>query len=262
MIKNAFRYFMILVSVVQAVFAIAFYWQWPILTDFWPLEGTTPLTFIFISSIAAAAAASTFWAAASGHIGAMVGIGLDYIVILAPVSILFFILGAQTDSLPLFIGGVVSVFGALFGAFLCVYSARFPLDNRKPVPAPVRISFIIFIIALLIVSTGLILKMPNIIPWKLTPELSVIMGWMFLGAAAYFIYALLKPAWSNAAGQLIGFLAYDLVLIVPFINRLPNTPPEQMPGLVVYTAVVVYSGLLAIYYLFIHKQTRLFVSQP
>jgi hypothetical protein len=73
----------------------------------------------------------------------------------------------------------------------------------------------------------------------------------------YFFYSLLRPSWVNSAGQLVGFLAYDVVLIVPFLMRLPTVAPEQRLGLSIYTAVVIYSGLLAAYYLFIHKPTRL-----
>ena len=84
----------------------------------------------------------------------------------------------------------------------------------------------------------------------------MVIGWMFFGAAMYFAYALLRPSWLNSAGQLIGFLAYDLVLIVPFLTRLPGVAPEHKLGLIIYTAVVTYSGLLAIYYLLIYKPTR------
>ena len=80
---------------------------------------------------------------------------------------------------------------------------------------------------------------------------------MFLGAADYFAYGLLRPSWLNTAGQLIGFLAYDIVLIVPFLIRLPTIPPENRIGLTIYTGVVIYSGLVAIYYLFLNKPTRL-----
>jgi hypothetical protein len=108
----------------------------------------------------------------------------------------------------------------------------------------------------------LILKVPDTIPWAITPELSVVMGWMFVGAAAYFVYGLLRPSWANAAGQLAGFLAYDLVLIVPFLTRLPTVSPEHRLGLIVYTLVVSYSGLLAAYYLFVDKQTRVRARRP
>src|SRR3990172_577507 len=254
---KAMRYLLFLVCAVQLLFAVAFLLQLPFVVDLWPFPGTTPLTFIFISSIFAAAAAPTLWAVASENYGALAGIGLDYITILAHVSILSFQLGASSGSSQLTAYGIFCVIGALFGLGLFLWSVRFPLDPLPPMPGMVRWSFIIFIIALLIVGGRLVLQVPNTIPWKITPELSVVMGWMFLGAAVYFAYGLLRPSWLNSAGQLIGFLAYDIVLIVPFFIRLPTTPPENKIGLTIYTAVVIYSGLLAIYYLFIHKPTRL-----
>lgn len=251
------RYFLFFVCGVQLFFAFAFFLQWPLAVNLWPFQGTTPLTFIFISSIFAAAAAPTFWAAASENYGALAGIGLDYLTILAPVAILSFVLGASGSDPRMTTYGLVCVFGALFGLGLFLWSARFPLDRTPAMPGFVRWSFILFIIALLIVGGRLVMKVPNSIPWKITPELSVVMGWMFLGAAIYFAYGLLRPSWLNSAGQMIGFLAYDAVLIVPFLSRLPTTPPEHQIGLIIYTGVVIYSGLLAIYYLFLHKPTRL-----
>ena len=245
-----------IIAAIQFFFAIAFFMQLPFAVNLWPFEGTTPLTFIFISSIFMAAAASTLWAAASENYGALAGIGLDYMGILIPVSILSFQLSASSGNAQLMAYGIFCIFGVLFGLGLLLWSIRIHLDKTLPMPSMVRISFFIFIAALAIVSTRLILKVPDTIPWKITPELSVVIGSMFFGAAMYFVYALLRPSWLNSAGQLIGFLAYDVVLIVPFLTRLPTVMPEHRIGLTVYTIVVIYSGLLAIYYLFIHKPTR------
>ena len=250
------------VCVVQFLFAIAFFLQLPFVVNLWPFEGTTPLTFIFVSSIFAAAAAATLWAAASENYGALAGIALDYITILTPLSIFSFQLGASSGNSQLTTFGIACLFGAFFGLGLLLWSIRIPMDTTLPMPGIVRWSFVIFIIALLIVSTRLILKVPNAIPWKITPEISVVIGWMFFGAALYFVYALLRPSWVNAAGQLAGFLAYDVVLIVPFLTRLPTVAPENRIGLIIYTAVVSYSGLLALYYLFIHKPTHIWARMP
>lgn len=257
---KALRIFLFLVSAVQILLAIAFFAQWPFAVNLWPFPGTTPLTFIFIASIFAAAAASTTWVAATEHYGALAGIGLDYLTILAPVAVYSFQLGASTGSSQLTTYGIVCVVGALFGLAMFLWSARIPMDTTIPMPGMVRWSFVIFIVALLIVSTLLIFQVPNIIPWKITPELSVVIGWMFMGAAAYFAYGLLRPSWVNSAGQLAGFLAYDVVLIVPFLTRLPTVAPELRTNLYIYTAVVIYSGLLAIYYLFVNKTTRIWGS--
>jgi hypothetical protein len=244
---------------VQFFLAVAFFLQLPFAVNLWPFPGTTPLTYIFVASIFAAAAASTLWAAGTRNYGALAGIGLDYLIILAPVAIWSLQLGASGANPQLTTYGIVCVFGALFGLWLLLWSIRIPIDTTLPMPRLVRWSFVVFIIALLIVSVQLILKVPNVLPWVITPELSVVIGWMFLGAAAYFVYALLRPSWFNSAGQLAGFLAYDVVLIVPFLQRLPTVAPQFQTGLIIYTAVVIYSGLLAFYYLFISKSTRVWI---
>jgi len=72
----------------------------------------------------------------------------------------------------------------------------------------------------------------------------------------YFLHGLVRPSWANARGQLLGFLAYDLILLVPFIRHFDSVKPEHQLSLMVYTGVIVFSALLAIYFLFIHPSTR------
>ena len=74
----------------------------------------------------------------------------------------------------------------------------------------------------------------------------------FWGMAGVF-----RPKWTNATGQLLAFLAYDLVLIAPFLKHFATVNPAHRPSLVVYTAVLIYSGVLAAYYLFVHTSIRL-----
>jgi hypothetical protein len=256
------RYFLFLVCAVQFFFAIAFFLQLPFVIGLWPFPGTTPLTFIFFSSFFAAAAASTLWASASGIDGALAGIGLDYLAIFAPATILAFRLGTDGNDSRMIIFGFECMLGAFFGLGLFLWSVRLPIVSALPMPGLVRWSFALFILALLFAGGRLILKMPNTIPWTITPELSVLMGWMFIGAAVYFAYGLLRPSWQNAAGQLAGFLAYDLVLIVPFLNRLPVVPTEQKLSLILYILVLIYSGAVAIYYLFLRRPAKSISSIP
>ena len=240
----------------QFFFAVAAFLQWPVVTFFWPFPGTTPLTFIFIASIFAAAAASTWWVLASGQDAALAGIALDYLFILTFLTLFGLFVGLSTSSLPFLGFGLACALGAAFGLGLLVWSVRLPLDRARPMPWLIRLSFLIFIVALVIVGGRLLLRHPNIIPWTITPDLSVVIGLIFLGAAVYFAYGLLRPSWANSGGQLAGFLAYDVVLLVPFLQRLPTVAPEHRLGLIIYTLVVVYSGLLAVFYLLVYPPTR------
>lgn len=261
MIK-AVRVALFLVCAAQGVLAVTFFLQVPLVVNGWPLPGTTPLTFILISSFFAAAAASTLWVVATENYGALAGIGLDYVAILGPLAIFSFQLAAS-GNFPLWTAyGTVCLVGALFGLILLLWSIRIPMDRTISMPRLVRWSFGLFILALLLVSVQLIGKVPNVIPWKITPEISVAVGWMFVGAATYFLYALWRPSWVNAAGQLAGFLAYDLVLVVPFLKRLPTVAPEHGVSQILYLVVILYSGLLAIYYLFLHKPARIVWKAP
>src|SRR5262249_39700887 len=81
-------------------------------------------------------------------------------------------------------------------------------------------------------------------------------GWVFIGMALFFAYALLKPAWNNARGPLMGFVAYDLVLLVPFLQHFAVVRPGQLLQLIVATGIVIGSGTLAVYYLCLNKMTR------
>ena len=133
---------------------------------------------------------------------------------------------------------------------LAVWARRIPFHESAVSPPIVRLSFIAFAVILVLVGGALVLQLGNMFPWKLAREQSVLYGWIFLGAACYFLHALWMPAWGNARGQLMGFLAYDLVLIAPFLKHFSTVDPALRVNLIVYVAVLVYSGALAVYALF------------
>jgi len=82
-------------------------------------------------------------------------------------------------------------------------------------------------------------------------------GLVYLGAAVYFLHGYLRPRWGNAIGQLAGFLAYDLVLLAPLLERLGIVTGVRLTSLVVYLAVVLYSGALAVHHLLLAEPTRI-----
>lgn len=253
------------VGILLAFATLAFYFRWPIVADIWPWPGSaynpnlTPLSFYFLSSITAAIAAPVLWIVLTNKLHAAVPGAIDLLVTFIGLSIFMAqSYAAEPSNTHVLIGALLMGSGAVFSAVILFFGRGIPLHDARPLPKLVRYSFYVFITGLIVVGGALVLKMPNIMPWTLSIEAQVVYGWTFLGAAVYFIFAVLNPRWENAAGQLIGFLAYDIVLILPFLRHFSDVLPQHRLSLIIYTSVVVYSGLVAIYFLFIHKPTRVF----
>jgi hypothetical protein len=153
----------------------------------------------------------------------------------------------------------VSLVYVLISGLAFLWSSRIPLSGSPPTPMLVRVSFALFAASLLFAGTALIFKQP-IFPWNLNTDSSVIFGCIFIGDAFYFLHALFKPQWRNTAGQLLSFLAYDLVLIPPFLRLFETVGPAFRFSLSVYVLVLIYSGAIAIYYLFLNPRTRNWLS--
>ena len=241
-------------GLVILIFAFGYIFQLPFAVTTWPWEDGR-YSFLFVGSILAAISAAALWVGWTGEFGALPAGALNIFVIAITTSIYFFKLVSQGRS-DLTLYGLLSALSAVVSLIAIFWSLRIPLKDSRPMPKLVRTSFWIFIASLFLTGGALILQVP-IFPWALNPDTSVIFGCIFLGDAFYFLYGMFRPQWHNALGQLLSFLAYDLVLIIPFIGLLNTVKPERYVNLVVYLAVLLYSAGLAIYYLFINTQTRL-----
>ena len=241
-------------GLVILIFAFGYIFQLPFAVTTWPWEDGR-YSFLFVGSILAAISAAALWVGWTGEFGALPAGALNIFVIAITTSIYFFKLVSQGRS-DLTLYGLLSTLSAVVSLIAIFWSLRIPLKDSRPMPKLVRTSFWIFIASLFFAGGALILQVP-ISPWALNPDTSVIFGCIFLGDAFYFLYGMFRPQWHNALGQLLSFLAYDLVLIIPFIGLLNTVKPERYVNLVVYLAVLLYSAGLAIYYLFINTQTRL-----
>jgi hypothetical protein len=251
---KAIRYLVFLAGWLMLLLAIGFVLQLSIATRLWPWPDGR-LSYLFVGSILAAASAAALWIGWSGELGALPA-GAMTVFVTALGSSLYFLrlafLEDRTDLIAYGIGALLMA-GASGAAFL--WSRRLPLGDARPTPRPVRISFWIFVAALLLAAGALLMRL-QIFPWPLNPDSAVIFGLIFLGDAFYFLYGLLYPRWHNAKGQLLSFLAYDLVLIFPFLLLFGTVQPGHAPSLTAYVIVLLYSGTLAAYYLFINAATR------
>lgn len=243
-------------GLVSAVAAFGFATRQPWATALWPWPDGR-LSFIFVGSIAASIAAANLWIAASGELRAAAPGALNLALTFVGWAGTFLWLAARDGGARLVASGAALLLatGAALGVWW--WSRAFPQRDTRPLPPPVRLSFALFGVLLVLVGGALVARAPHIFPWPLRPDSSSLFGWIFLGAAVYFFHGLLWPSWSNAAGQLLGFLAYDLVLIGPFLGHFGTVAPEHRLSLIVYTAVLCYSGALAVFYLFAYPPTRL-----
>jgi hypothetical protein len=257
--SRAWRGLMVCVGLLAVVVTFGFYFQAPWATSLWPWPDGR-MTYIFVASIAAAIALPNLWIALAGRAWAIGPGALNLAVAHLGISAFLFAAASQGNARLSLVASVFAATGVL-EAVACFWSLRQPLKDARPTPRTVRASFLLFAILLLVTGFFLVMKAPHIFPWPLKPETSVLVGWIFWGAALYFGAGFVRPVWENACGQLLGFLAYDVILIGPYVAHLQKVKPEHALSLKVYIAVLAYSGLLAIYYLFIHGSTRFRINE-
>ena len=240
-------------GLVILVLAFGFIFRAPLALNIWPWEDGR-YSYLFIGSILAAISAAALWIGWTDELGILPAGSLNIFVIALTASLYFFNLTSRGRS-DMLVFGLASILMVFVSGATFLWSRRLPLTDSRPTPMLVRVSFGIFVVSLFLAGGALVLRLP-VFPWDLNPDSSVIFGCIFLGDAFYFLFGLFRPRWGNAFGQLLSFLAYDVVLIIPFVLLFDTIKPERMFSLVVYTAVLVYSGGLAIYYLFINPRTR------
>jgi hypothetical protein len=243
------------IGIIQFVLAAGFFFQQTWATALWPLPDTR-LSYAFIAAILAGGGAPLVWIGLSGRLGGLTGYGLGFGIMYAGMGLaaLLFYLRSQQMALAWF--AVVMGILAVTGAFLFFRTRRHAADNQQT-PGVVRLAFALEVLVLAGAGILLILKVPNTLPWNLSPESSVLYGWVFLGLAFYYLYAVLTPQWIHALGPMLGFLVYDLVLFLPLFARFGNVQPEHMRGQVTASIIIIFSALLGIYYLFMNPATRL-----
>lgn len=254
MTENRLKWVGLTNGVIALILTYGFYSQHEAFINLW-MWPDGRLTYIFLASMTAAIAAPILWISLTKEWKAAVGGGINLSIQALGVFVFLLILSLNGTGY----WGHVIVFALFCVLSFVVYRwmSRFSWRDTRPTPRLVRISFVVFAITLTLATIALVLGVPNIFPWPLKRETSTMIGLMFSGNVLYFLYGVMTPYWGNAVGQLLGFLAYDLILIFPFIGHFSSVHPEHRASLIIYTGVLVYSGGLAIYYLFFHPTLAL-----
>jgi hypothetical protein len=229
--------------------------------DLWLWPNAPRLNHVFVASVAAAWAAPELWIALTGSLGTMFGGALQLAVLGAASAVTLCV--RENPAVDSGVRTYVWVFGAMAiaSAAILPYARRFPIGDGRAMPAIVRWSFLVFALVLLGVGLALVLGAPYVFPWPLKPTASSLYGSVFLASFCFYGYGFWKPSWGNAVTQLLAFLAYDAVLVVPFVAHIGKVLPAHRASLTAYLAVIAYSSGLAIYFLFVHRGTRLSLAR-
>jgi len=255
--KPALRVALVASGVMSLLGALAFFLQWPPVLALWPWPGGR-LSNVFIASILAAAGLPVLWIGVAAEAAAIAGGALNFAVMYGGMALLSFLrLGEGKATRPLLPFALACVVLALVCMAMFRWSRRLPFSDPRPAPSMVRAAFVAFVLILVSAGGALLLAAPAVFPWRLSAPESQLFGCVFIGAACYFGYALAKPQWKNVQGPLLGFLAYDAVLIAPFAAHFGKVDPALRLSLMVYTSVIVLSALLALHALFTQKAWRI-----
>jgi len=252
---RSLRLVLLTVGILQLILAAGFFLQQSWATSLWPVSDT-PLSYAFIAAILAGGAAPLIWIGLSELWAGLTGYGLSFGIMYAGMALaaLLFYLRTQQAALmwfSLIIGAAATLCITLF------FRTRHTTQANQPTPNIVRFAFIAEVLVLAGAGLLLLLKVPNTLPWNISPESSVLYGWVFLGLAFYYLYAILHPQWIHALGPLLGFLVYDLVLFSPLFARFGNLQPEHVLGQVAASFIIILSAVLGVYYLFVNPATRM-----
>ncbi len=243
-------------GVIAAILATGYFLQHPWAVSSWPWPDGR-LSNIFVSSILAAIAVPLLWIGASGQFGGTAGGFLHLGVILGGAASVFFPLAAQRPDGPMNSYAIGAAFAAPVSFVLSAWAHRQPNRDVRPLTKPMRFWFVAYILVLIAGGIALVRTVPGIMPWPLKPETSMLYGWIFLAAICSFAYPLARPRVEYAAVGLWGFLAYDAVLIPPFLAHFKTVKAELMTSLVVYVVALVLTAIISIWYLFISPATRI-----
>lgn len=253
MIERGLRWGLLAVAIVSAVLGTGYYLQLPWAAQTWPWPETR-LSNIFIASILGAVAGAMLWVGISGRVAGAAGGFLHVGTMALGLATVMAALASQRPGLTGYAAGFAV---AALGSFIAfAWVRRQPIHDTRRLPLSLRIWSVLYIVILLPAGAALLTVVPGIMPWPVKPEMSLVCGWVFVSAAWSFAYPLLRPQVEHIRVGLVGFLAYDAVLALPFIQLLDKVRPELQRSLQLYLLALAVTAAVSLYYLFICRATR------
>jgi hypothetical protein len=255
-VEQGVRRALLLTGVLAGLLAAGYFVQAPWAVDTFPWRETR-LSNIFVASILAAVAGAMLWVSLAGRVAGAAGGFLHVATMAAGLAMVFSarVVDGPRQAVDGYTLGCWLVAASCVAAF--AHARRLPAVDTRPVPRSLRIWAVLYILILLPAGAALLAQVPGIMPWPVRPEMSRVCGWVFLSAAWSFVYPLLRPQMEYMWVGLVGFLAYDAVLIMPFLQLLPKVQPALQNSLLLYLTALFVTAAVSLYYLFLSPATRL-----
>jgi hypothetical protein len=221
----------------------------------WPWS-ESPFDFLLVSAFLVAAGAVLVWLGTTGEWGAAKAATANVGAMNAGAAIFLGARFAATRDARLLVRAIAFAVFAAANLAVFLWSRRHPIRDVRPAPRPVRVASAVYAAVLAVAATELLRRSETIFPWALEATTETMFGWLFLGSAIYFAAGVGATRWHEVRGQLLAFLAYDLVLVVPYLAMFDGVYRDHLASLVVYVSVIIGSALFSAYYLFVHRATR------
>jgi hypothetical protein len=219
--RTLVRGFCVAVAVSQAIGGFGLFRQFDWAINGWPLPDVR-MTYIFLASIAAAIGAPCAWIAWRKEFRALRPMGFELMLGLPAVAgYLLWLAADRGDGRLVLLGLAALIFGAVM-AGLYWWSGHVPLVDARRLPGVIRIALAALCAVLVVLGIALTFQVGNVFPWTVTPEMSTVIGLIFLSAALLFGWIVVHPAWAFGEMALTSFLSYALVLAGPYLDLWRN----------------------------------------
>ena len=183
--KKLYRTTFIMLGIVSFILTVGFCLQIPLVSGILPPAGSFPLH-VFLASITASITASLLWIGFSGELGAVRGGAIDLAVFYGGLTI-FQLFSKQ----HLLAGVLLCLVAAIVSLSIFLRFRRYPIEDNRPMPLPVRIFFGVFVAVLLLVGCAILLQVPNVFISSVKLPSLIINTLILLYSSALAIYYLL-----------------------------------------------------------------------
>lgn len=276
--SSRYRPVIALTALGWALVAFGLYFEAGWATWVWPWTDAR-MTYIFLASIAAAVAAPLAWIVIVDEPAALAGMAIDGMVIGSAMVAVLVGVGLTDNDRSMFVYALGMAAAVLASWYLFRTFQPWPVRDPSPQPRFLSWFFAVLVAVLIPVGFTLMVQTGGMFPWDLPGRTSSMIGGVFIGAASWFVYGLWRRTWVHTGGQLAGFLAYGLVLGIPYWRTMFDRESmsasggyQSFPGQVVsgpaydinetslsfYTATITIASLVCAWYLFVNRTTRIY----